>query len=130
MFNSLTYLLLTMTENAFTTTRSMESDVYSYGVVLLELITRKQAVDPSFMEETDIVGWFRSLWSKGAEINEIVDSSLERELFDSIVRDQVVEVLLVGLRCTEKDPNKRPSMRDVVKQLLDSCPSRTHSLKG
>ena len=130
MFNSLTYLLLTMTENAFTTTRSMESDVYSYGVVLLELITRKQAVDPSFMEETDIVGWFRSLWSKGAEINEIVDSSLERELFDSTIRDQVVEVLLVGLRCTEKDPNKRPSMRDVVKQLLDSCPSRTHSLKG
>ena len=130
MFNSLTYLLLTMTENAFTTTRSMESDVYSYGVVLLELITRKQAVDPSFMEEADIVGWVRSLWSKGAEINEIVDSSLERELFDSIVRDQVVEVLLVGLRCTEKDPNKRPSMRDVVKQLLDSCPSRTHSLKG
>ena len=119
-----------MTENAFTTTSSMEADVYSYGVVLLELITRKQAVDPSFTEETDIVSWVTSLWSNTAEINEIVDPSLVRELLNSTVKEQVVKVLLVALRCIEKDPNKRPTMRDVVKQLLDVYPRRPQSLKS
>ena len=104
-----------MTETAFTATSRMESDVYSYGVVLLELITRKRAVDPSFTEETDIVSWVRSLWSNTAEINEIVDLSRQRELLGSTVKEQVVDVLLVALRCTEKDPNKRPKMTDVVK---------------
>ena len=121
---------MTTPENAYTTTRSKESDVYSYGVVLLELITRKMAVDPAFSDETDIVNWVRSLWSNGADINEIVDSGLEGELLDSTLKEQVVGVLLVALRCIEKDPGKRPTMRDVVKQLLVACPRRTQSSKS
>lgn len=99
--------------------------MYSYGVVLLELITRKMAVDPTFTGETDMVGWVRSLWSKGADIKQIVDSSLEAELLDSTITEQVADVLQVALRCTEKDSSKRPTMRDVVKQILDACPRRS-----
>lgn len=108
-----------VTENAFKTANSVESDVYSYGVVLLELITRKKALDPSFMEQTDIVGWVRSVWSNTEKIDRIVDSSLVEELLDSNIRDQIVDVLLVAFSCTHKDPKMRPTMRDVVKQLLD-----------
>lgn len=108
-----------MTENAFKTENSVESDVYSYGVVLLELITRKKALDPSFMEQTDIVGWVRSAWSNTEKIDRIVDSSLVEELLDSNIRDQIVDVLLVAFSCTHNDPKMRPTMRDVVKQLLD-----------
>lgn len=109
-----------MTENAFTTTKSKESDVYSYGVVLLELITRKKALDPSFFEEVDIVGWVRSVRNNTEEIERIVDPNLMDECLDSSVMEQVFDVLIVALRCTEKEPSKRPTMRDVVKQLVDA----------
>ena len=113
-------------ENAFTTTRSKESDVYSYGIVLLELITRKTALDPTFSGETDIARWVRS----SPDIDEIVDPGLAGEMLDSGVREQVVEVVQVALRCTENDPRKRPTMRGVVKQLLDVFPQRIPSLKS
>ncbi len=109
-----------LTENAYTTTKSKESDVYSYGVVLLELITKKKALDPSFMEDMDIVGWVRSVWSNAGEIERIVDLSLMDEFLHSDIMEQVIDVLLVALRCTEKEPSKRPTMRDVVRQLLDA----------
>ncbi|RVW14583.1 Receptor-like protein kinase [Vitis vinifera] len=112
-------------ENAFTTTKSKESDVYSFGVVLLELITRKRALDPSFMEETDIVGWVQSIWRNLEEVDKIVDPSLLEEFIDPNIMDQVVCVLLVALRCTQKEASKRPTMRDVVNQLTDAnAPAR------
>lgn len=112
-------------ENAFTTKKSKESDVYSYGVILLELITRKRALDPSFKgeeeEEEDIVRWSQSKWrERGEEIENVVDEGLLDELMvDSSIKEQVIGVFLVALKCTEKDPTRRPSMRDVVKQLMD-----------
>lgn len=114
------------TENAYTTTKSKESDVYSYGVVLLELLSRKKALDPSFMEEMDIVSWVRSVWSNTGEIEKIVDSSLLEEFLHSDIMEQVIDVFVLALRCTEKEPSKRPTMRDVVRQLLDaSTPMRS-----
>jgi hypothetical protein len=63
--------------------------VYSYGVVLLELITRKKVADPLFMEGTDIVGWVRLLWSETGEINQIVDSTLVNECLDTNIMENV-----------------------------------------
>ncbi|CAI8592290.1 unnamed protein product [Vicia faba] len=108
-------------ENAYTTVSSRECDVYSYGVVLLELITRKKVVDPSFTG-TDLVGWVRLLWSETGEINQIIDSSLANECLDTNIMENVTEVLMVALRCAEKDPHMRPKMTDVTKQLSDSNP--------
>lgn len=93
--------------------------MYSYGVVLLELLSRKKALDPSFMEEMDIVSWVRSVWSNTGEIEKIVDSSLMEEFLHSDIMEQVIDVFVVALRCTENEPSKRPTMRDVVRQLLD-----------
>ncbi|CAL8137917.1 unnamed protein product [Prunus armeniaca] len=112
-------------ENAFIPTRSVESDVYSYGVVLLELITRKKALDPSFGEQTDIVGWARSAWSNAEDIDQIVDSSLPH----SNIINQVVDVLMVAFRCTDQNPRQRPTMRDVIKQLLEANP-QVRSIRG
>lgn len=103
---------------------SRKSDVYSFGVVLLELISRKNVLDdPSFVEETDLVEWVKSVWEETRDIDYIVDSSLEEELSASNVREQVEQVLFVALRCTEKHPSERPTMREVVTDLMVRCKS-------
>ncbi|KAI4353431.1 hypothetical protein L6164_002382 [Bauhinia variegata] len=63
-------------ENAYTIVQSGKSDVYSYGVVLLELITRKMVLDPSFNDQTTLIGWVRSVWEETPHIEKIVDPSL------------------------------------------------------
>ena len=98
--------------------KSKESDVYGYGVVLLELITRKKAVDPSFHGEQDLVSWVQSFWTGKEEIKYVLDPSLLDELFSSRVMEmEVISVLKLALSCTQKLWSKRPSMRDVVNQL-------------
>ncbi|PIA25144.1 hypothetical protein AQUCO_12400001v1 [Aquilegia coerulea] len=103
-------------ETASTPVQTRKSDVYSYGVVLLELITRKKALDSTFPEHMDIVAWVRYMWSNNnQDIGLIMDSSLVEDFVK-----EVVEVLKVALRCTEKQPRERPTIRDVVRQLEDA----------
>ena len=109
-----------VTENAFSAAKNKASDVYSYGVVLLELITRKKPSDASFTEVGSITAWVRSGWNETGEIDSIVDPMLVEELLDSDRREQIKKVILLALRCTEKDPNKRPIMIDVLNHLIDS----------
>lgn len=99
--------------------RSKESDVYSYGVVILELLTRKKAVDASFPEGMDLVGWVRSALDSSEKIDHIIDETIREDFLDSKVIEQVSDMLSLALRCTEREPSKRPSMRDVVKKLED-----------
>nr|CAD1825567.1 unnamed protein product [Ananas comosus var. bracteatus] len=105
-------------ETAFTPRRSKESDVYSYGVVLLELITRKMALDP-FPENTDIVNWVSSAVNNDYEIEAVCDPNLMSELMSSVEMEEVRKVLLLAIRCTAKEAGERPSMRNVVKELID-----------
>lgn len=111
-----------MTEDTFKP-KSKESDVYCYGVVLLELVTRRKALDPSFEEGEDIVSWVRSALSREEEIEHIIDPSLLEEFNDLGVKGQVTNVLLLALWCTQEKSSTRPSRRDVLRQLSNACPS-------
>ena len=102
-------------ESAYTTVPSRKSDVYSYGVVLLELITRKKVLLEDREQVTTLVSWARSMWVETAKVEKIVDSDLASKFPNSAALEwQVTEVLLLALRCTDRDPRKRPTMRHVV----------------
>ena len=73
-------VLLFLAELAFSTRSSIESDVYSYGVILLELLTKKQAVDPSFPDNMDIVGWVTATLNGTDQIELVCDSTLMEEV--------------------------------------------------
>ncbi|KAK7300359.1 hypothetical protein RJT34_11203 [Clitoria ternatea] len=106
-------------ENAYEIDPSRKSDVYSYGVVLLELITRRKVLVPSSLKDgeqvTHLAHWVRSVWMKTGKIEEVADPFLASQFSNSAaLARHVTEVLLLALRCTDRNASKRPTMKDVV----------------
>ncbi|KAK3023039.1 hypothetical protein RJ639_044829 [Escallonia herrerae] len=99
-------------EYAYTLRVNEKSDIYSFGVVILELVTGRLPVDPEFGEK-DLVKWVcTTLDQKG--LDHVIDTKL-----DSCFKEEICKVLNVGLLCTSPLPINRPSMRRVVKLLQE-----------
>jgi serine/threonine protein kinase len=99
-------------EYAYTLRVNEKSDIYSFGVVLLELVTGRRPVDPEFGEK-DLVKWVcTTLDQKG--VDHVLDSRL-----DSCFKEEICKVFNIGLMCTSPLPINRPSMRRVVKMLQE-----------
>lgn len=108
-------------EYAYTLRVNEKSDTYSFGVVILELVTGRKPIDPEFGEK-DLVMWAcNTLDQKG--VDHVLDSRL-----DSFYKEEICKVLNIGLMCTSPLPINRPAMRRVVKMLLEVGPeSQTKS---
>ncbi|KAM7252588.1 hypothetical protein ACFE04_000475 [Oxalis oulophora] len=100
-------------------TPTPKSDVYCFGVVLLELITGKKPIGDDYSEnkETNLVNWARSL----VRMNQGW-SAIDPKIRDTGPENQMEETLKIGYLCTADLPSKRPSMHQIVGLLKDIEP--------
>jgi serine/threonine protein kinase len=99
--------------------------VYSYGVVLLELLTGKEPCqDPSYGETSDVVAWVKEIvhLNEGRVSESVLDPSLLHSQ-DPAATNEMLSVQEIALLCTRKNPADRPTMRD-VESMLESLSQR------
>nr|XP_027119138.1 receptor-like kinase TMK4 [Coffea arabica] len=90
-------------------------DVYAFGVVLMEIITGRKALDETMSDErSHLVTWFRRVLINKDNIRKAIDSTLgpDDETYESICK--VAE--LAG-HCTAREPHQRPDMGHAVNVL-------------
>ncbi|PON56142.1 Wall-associated receptor kinase [Parasponia andersonii] len=99
---------------------SDKSDVYSYGVVLLELLTSQNAIDFSRDEdEVNLAIYVKERTKSGGGFLDIIDHQLlENEASSSgDVLTSVKLFMELALSCLREKKEDRPAMRDVVEEL-------------
>ncbi|XP_050228822.1 proline-rich receptor-like protein kinase PERK4 [Mercurialis annua] len=93
-----------------------KSDVFSFGVMLLELITGKKPVDPTNAMEDSLVDWARPLLNKSLEDgkpSELVDPRLEN-IYNPEEMQRMVACAAASIRHSAR---KRPKMSQIVRAL-------------
>ncbi|XP_021902685.1 LRR receptor-like serine/threonine-protein kinase FEI 2 [Carica papaya] len=99
-----------------------KSDVYSFGVLLLELVTGKRPTDPTFVKRgLNVVGWMNTLLREN-QVEDVVDKR-----FTDIEAETVEAVLEIAVKCTDANPDERPTMNQVLQlleqEVMSPCPS-------
>ncbi|KAI3507219.1 hypothetical protein L1887_22091 [Cichorium endivia] len=94
---------------------SEKTDVFGYGIMLLELITGQRAFDLARLANDDdvmLLDWVKGLL-KEKKLEMLVDPDLET----NYVATEVEQLIQVALLCTQGSPMDRPKMSDVVRML-------------
>ncbi|MBA0574635.1 hypothetical protein Golob_001823 [Gossypium lobatum] len=99
---------------AMTGQLTFKSDIYSFGVVLLELITGRKAIDETRdRSEQNLVAWARPMFKDRRNFSRMVDPLLQGQY---PVRG-LYQALAIAAMCVQEQPNMRPAITDVVMAL-------------
>uniref|UniRef100_A0A7N0V1K7 Protein kinase domain-containing protein n=1 Tax=Kalanchoe fedtschenkoi TaxID=63787 RepID=A0A7N0V1K7_KALFE len=92
---------------------SVKIDVYSYGVIVLELLSGRRPVNLKAQKgQESLVNWARQLVD-GGDFSSLMDSKLG----DKIDADQFVRMVLAAYLCTSQSAELRPNMSQILKLL-------------
>ncbi|KAJ7961186.1 Lectin receptor-like kinase [Quillaja saponaria] len=97
-----------------TSKASTSSDVYAYGVLLLEVVSGRR---PIGLDQFFLVDWVIECY----QLNQILDA-VDPKLNSVHVVEEVELVLKLGLLCTHHRPDARPTMRQVIRYLNHDDP--------
>ncbi|KAL5700268.1 Receptor-like serine/threonine-protein kinase ale2 [Ranunculus cassubicifolius] len=101
-------------EYAMTGHLLVKSDVYSYGVVLLELLTGRKPVDMSQASgQENLVTWARPILRDKERLEELAD----QRLGGKYPKDDYIRVCTIAAACVAPEANQRPTMGEVVQSL-------------
>ncbi|KAL5702662.1 hypothetical protein ACHQM5_027849 [Ranunculus cassubicifolius] len=91
-----------------------KSDVFSFGIVALEIASGRRAVDLTYPDEQImLLDWVRMLSDEGKYL-QAGDSRLAEESYQSSDMNRLIHI---GLLCSVNDPRMRPTMKWVVEAL-------------
>ncbi|XP_044440133.1 putative leucine-rich repeat receptor-like serine/threonine-protein kinase At2g24130 [Triticum aestivum] len=98
---------------------STEGDVYSFGVMLLEMITGKRPTDVLFQEGLTLHGWVRR--HHPHDLTAIIArpwlAATDAMLSVAQANNVVIELMDLGIACTQHSPPARPTMVDVCRAI-------------
>ncbi|XP_027348485.1 probable serine/threonine-protein kinase PIX13 [Abrus precatorius] len=92
----------------------VKSDVYGFGVVLLEMLTGLRALDTKRPTgQHNLVEWVKPYLSSKKKLKTIMDAKIEGQYSPKAA----LQAAQLTLKCLEPDPKQRPSMKDVLETL-------------
>ncbi|CAL5377906.1 unnamed protein product [Camellia sinensis] len=94
---------------------SEKTNVFGYGVMLLELITGQRAFDPARRANDDNI--MLLVWVKGLLKDRKLETLVDANMKGNYVKDEVEQLIQVALLCTLSSPMERPKMSEVVRML-------------
>ena len=116
-----------------TSRRSTQSDVYSFGIVLLEIVSGRKPVSRQDPSSFVLPKWVWSLYSQGAT----ADAADPRLRPCAAAEERQMErALVVGLWCAHRDPAERPSVAQAMHALqsedasLPALPADTYNVEA
>ncbi|KAK9092216.1 hypothetical protein Syun_027127 [Stephania yunnanensis] len=97
---------------------SVKSDVFSFGVLLLEIISGEK--NSGFYHEDPTMNLMKHAWElwKDGRILELIDPSMG----NSFLEEEVVRFIQVGILCVQEKAKDRPTMSDVIFMLRNETP--------
>ncbi|GAB4831768.1 Proline-rich receptor-like protein kinase perk8 [Ancistrocladus abbreviatus] len=107
-----------------------KSDVFSFGVVLLELITGRRPVDESQpLGDESLVEWARPLLTQALETEEF-DEVADPRLGGNYVQNEMFQMVEAAAACVRHSASKRPRMTQVVRAFDSICEPSEDLLNG
>jgi len=96
-----------------------ESDIFSFGVVLLEIASGRKAIEREEKEgQISVVEWVWELYGLGKFLE-----AVDPKLCGAFDEQQLERLVIVGLWCVHPDYSFRPSIRQVIQVLKFESPS-------